>query len=122
MSKDTAGGRTPQEEALAEEIEQTRHQLGETVGALAAKADVKARAQHRAAEVTGSLRGTARAAKDKVSQQAAELRDAAPAPVQRSAGQAVIVVRGHRGKAAAAALAGAALILGWLGVRRRQRR
>ncbi len=122
MSKNTAGSRTPEEEALAGEIEHTRHQLGETVEALAAKADVKARAQHRAAEVTGSLRGTARAAKDKVTEQAAELRDAAPAPVQRSAGQAVIVVRGHRGKAAAAALAGAALILGWLGMRRRQRR
>ncbi len=119
---DVAGSRTPEEEALAEEIQHTRQQLGETVEALAAKADVKARAQHRAAEATSSLRGRARAAKDKVAGQAAELRGAAPAPVQRSAGQAVVIVRGQRGKAAVAALAGAALVLAWLTVRRRQRR
>jgi hypothetical protein len=39
-------GKTPSEpEALRREIERTRTQLGETVEALAAKADVKARAQ-----------------------------------------------------------------------------
>ncbi|GAA5188077.1 hypothetical protein GCM10023322_37860 [Rugosimonospora acidiphila] len=37
--------------ALRAEIEQTRTALGETVGALAAKADVKARAQDKAGEV-----------------------------------------------------------------------
>ena len=36
---------------LQEEIEQTREHLGQTVEALAAKADVKARAQAKAAEV-----------------------------------------------------------------------
>ncbi len=55
----------PEEEALAGEIERTREQLGETVEALAAKADVKGRAQHRVAEVKGNLRGKARAAKDR---------------------------------------------------------
>ena len=119
---DVAGSRTPEEEALAEEIQHTRQQLGETVEALAAKADVKGRAQHRAAEVTSGLRGRARAARDKVTEQAAELRGAAPAPVQRAAREAVVIVRGHRGKAAAAALAAAALVLTWLTVRRRQRR
>jgi hypothetical protein len=34
---------------LTEEIERTRAELGDTVGALAAKADVKARAQEKAA-------------------------------------------------------------------------
>jgi hypothetical protein len=154
MSEDTAGSRPSQEEALAEEIEQTRQQLGETVEALAAKADVKGRAQHRAAEVKDSLRGKARAAGDKATEQAGELRDEAaaktaqardaaqtastrmtgraaeagravrdvtPAPVRRSAGEAVVIVRGHRGKAAAAAIAAAALILAWLAVRRSRR-
>ena len=154
MSVDTPGDRTPQEEAVTEEIEQTRQQLGETVEALAAKADVKERAQHRAAEAKDNLRGKARAAMDKVTEQAGELRDEAaakaaqardaaqsasapmtgraaeagravrdiaPAPVQRSAGQAVAIVRGHRGKAAAAAAAAAALILAWLAVRGRRR-
>jgi hypothetical protein len=41
-----------------------------------------------------------------------------PAPVRRSAGQAAALVRGHRGKAAAAA---AGLILAWLAVRHRRR-
>ena len=49
------------------------------------------------------------------------VRDVTPAPVRRSAGQAVVIVRGHRGKAAAAAVAAAALILAWLAVRRRRR-
>jgi len=165
---DAAGSRTPEEQALTEEIERTREHLGETVEALAAKADVKGRAQRRTAEVKGNLRDRARAAKDKVTEQATELRREAaataarakdtieagaaratdtaqatsapvreqvttaaaggaravrgitPAPVQRSAGQAVAIVRGHRGKATAAALAAAALILAWLAVRRRR--
>ena len=42
---------------LMAEIERTREELGETVEALAAKTDVKARAQQRAAEVSGQLKG-----------------------------------------------------------------
>jgi hypothetical protein len=122
---DAAGSRTPEEQALTEEIERTREHLGETVEALAAKADVKGRAQHSAAEVTGDLRGKARAVKDKVTEQASELRKQAaavtPAPVQRSAGQAAGIVRGHRGKAAATAVAAAAILIAWLAVRHRRR-
>jgi hypothetical protein len=44
---------------LAEEIERTREQLGETVEQLAAKADVKARAQDKASQLTGRLKGKA---------------------------------------------------------------
>ncbi len=165
--EEAAGSRTPEEEALAGEIERTREQLGETVEALAAKADVKGRAQHRVAEVTGNLRGKARAAKDKVTGQAVELRDEAaakaarakdngqataaratdtaqatstpvrqqvtagaagaaravrgvtPAPVQRSVGQAVAIVRTNRGKVASASLA-ALVVLAWLALRRRR--
>jgi uncharacterized protein YjbJ (UPF0337 family) len=122
MSEDVAGSRTPQEEALAEEIERTRQQLGGTVEALAAKADVKGRAQRRAAEVTGNLRGKARAARDKVAGQARDraaaagrgVREAAPA-AQRSAGQAVATAREHGGKVAVAV---AVAVLAWLAVRR----
>jgi archaellum component FlaD/FlaE len=44
---------------LAEEIERTREQLGDTVEQLAAKADVKARAQDKAGQLTGRLKGKA---------------------------------------------------------------
>ncbi|AGL19603.1 DUF3618 domain-containing protein [Actinoplanes sp. N902-109] len=43
--KNGSGGTKPDVEALREEIKQTRAELGETVQALAAKADVKARAK-----------------------------------------------------------------------------
>jgi hypothetical protein len=106
---DAAGSRTPEQEALAEEIERTREQLGETVEALAAKADVKGRAQRRATEAKDNLRGKARAVKDKVTAQPGELR-----------GQAVVIVRGHGLEATAAAAAVAALIFAWLGLRSRR--
>jgi hypothetical protein len=148
-----AGSRPPEQEALAGEIERTREELGETVEALAAKADVKGRAQRRAAKVRDDMRGKARAVTGTMAKQARELRDeaaakaaragnaaqgasapvasraatagravrdATPAPVQRSVGQAVLIVRGHRRQAAATAAAAAALILAWLAVRRRR--
>ena len=40
---------------LRQEIEQTRQRLGETVDELAAKADVKARARAKLAEVSGQV-------------------------------------------------------------------
>ena len=46
-------------EELQREIEQTRQRLGETVDELAAKADVKARAQAKAAEAGAQVRATA---------------------------------------------------------------
>jgi Protein of unknown function (DUF3618) len=48
---DAASGAPDNEQALQEEIERTRQHLGETVDALAAKADVKARAQDKASQV-----------------------------------------------------------------------
>ncbi|HEX9065409.1 MAG TPA: DUF3618 domain-containing protein [Streptosporangiaceae bacterium] len=42
------------EDALRQEIERTREQLGETVGQLAAKADVKARTQARARDAAAT--------------------------------------------------------------------
>ena len=46
-------------QALTEEIRRTREDIGETVAALAAKADIMARARVKASEVAGRLRATA---------------------------------------------------------------
>lgn len=46
-------------QALRAEIARTRADLGETVSALAAKADVKARAQQLRGDLTGRVRDTA---------------------------------------------------------------
>jgi Protein of unknown function (DUF3618) len=49
-------------EAVKQEIERTREQLGETVGQLAAKADVKARARAKVTALTGRVKaGTGQA-------------------------------------------------------------
>jgi hypothetical protein len=54
-----AGAPDGAQQALTQEIERTREELGQTVEALAAKADVKARAQDATAELTARVRGTA---------------------------------------------------------------
>jgi len=75
-SNGSSGGK-PDVAALRAEIKQTRAELGETVQALAAKADVKARAREQveqtkakvkaqAAEATGKVRDAALAASEKV--------------------------------------------------------
>jgi Protein of unknown function (DUF3618) len=58
-ASETGSGEAPPDDpqALVEDINRTREELGETVEALAAKGDVKARAQQRAAEVSGQLKG-----------------------------------------------------------------
>ena len=47
------------QQELEKEIEQTREQLGETVEALVAKVDVKARAQEKLGQLTARLTGKA---------------------------------------------------------------
>jgi hypothetical protein len=47
---------SPERQAILDDIEQTREQMGQTVEALAAKADVKARVQRKAAAATGTAR------------------------------------------------------------------
>ncbi len=46
-------------QALTEEIQRTREDVGETVAALAAKTDLMARAQEKSTEVAERLRDTA---------------------------------------------------------------
>ena len=50
--KETESGKPDEKEQLREEISETREELGETVEALAGKADVKAQAKEKADEVT----------------------------------------------------------------------
>jgi Protein of unknown function (DUF3618) len=73
---------TPDDEQdLEQEIERTREQLGQTVEALAAKVDVKARTQEKLGQLTARLKGKATEASrrlrvqdkaDKAKQQAAQ--------------------------------------------------
>ena len=58
---------------LREEIERTREHLGATVEQLAAKADVKGRAQARAAELAGQVTRQARSAMAQGREQAAQV-------------------------------------------------
>jgi vacuolar-type H+-ATPase subunit E/Vma4 len=64
---------------LEAEIERTRERLGETAEALAAKADVKARAQQKATELTGRLQSKANQAKRQITQRPVTLAVAAGA-------------------------------------------
>lgn len=62
------GGAQPPDDpqALVEDIERTREELGNTVEALTAKLDVKARATERAAEMSGQVRERLTGVKDEV--------------------------------------------------------
>ena len=53
-------------QALTEEIERTREDVGQTVAALAAKADIKARLREEESEVAGRLRDTAGKVKEQM--------------------------------------------------------
>jgi hypothetical protein len=65
---------TSEEQAeLKQEIERTREQLGETVEALAAKADVKAQARAKASQVTGRLKSKSAQAKQQAAATAGQL-------------------------------------------------
>jgi hypothetical protein len=80
-------------QALTEEIDRTRQELGETVEALVAKVDVKARAREKAAELAGRVSAAASRVQDADSQE----------------------------KALLAIVVGGALLAGWLTVRQRRR-
>jgi hypothetical protein len=124
MSNQAAGSGTPQTpEALTADIERTRHELGETVEALVAKTDVKARARHRAAEVAANLRGKAHTAagkaRDGVRDAKHKAREAREKAAQRA--PASQPTGGSRVYGAAAAAVTAALIVAWLTMRGRRR-
>jgi hypothetical protein len=121
----------PQE--LEREIERTREQLGETVELLAAKADVKSRAQAKATElserikskagqvrqqaagrgdsVRGQLTGTTAAAQRRVTAAATPVWEATPEQVRQAVAKGASTARQRRLQLAAAA---GALIAGYL--------
>lgn len=85
MSEKNGGGPAkPDAAALRAEIKQTRAELGETVQALAAKADVKARAKEQVEQTRQRVRAQAVEATDKVREAA----HAAGDRVRAAAGQA----------------------------------
>ncbi|MFI6732676.1 DUF3618 domain-containing protein [Nonomuraea sp. NPDC050451] len=73
---------------VRKEIEETRRELGDTVGALAAKADVKARAAHVAETAKDRAAGMAGSVKDKASEVADKVREGTPHQVKDAAGRA----------------------------------
>jgi hypothetical protein len=95
-------------DALVEEINRTREELGNTVEALAAKVDVKARAQQKAAEVSGQLKSKLQDATQGLSGKAGQLRGEAGgrapgATAQSAATQASATVQSAASRAAATA-------------------
>jgi hypothetical protein len=136
-----APGPPDDRQALQEEIERTREHLGETVEALVAKVDVKARAQNKARELTGRLKAKADQADVKALAQqqarhlagllkstaaqgrhrAASLSAGAPDTVKGAADSAAATARRNRLPLAAAIGAAVASVLAWLLIRRWRR-
>lgn len=93
---------TEDAQELAEEIERTRAQLGETVEALTARTDVKARAQAKVNQLSTRVKGKANQARQQASQQVQQASKQAkqageqvqqhPVPLAVSASAAVLVV------------------------------
>jgi hypothetical protein len=101
MSEQSQETRTP--EQIEADIRRTREEVGDTVEQLAAKTDVKARAQERVEEIKGNARGMADDLKQKVS-------GSTPEGAQQGGKQVVTTVRSNP---APFAFAGAVL-LGYL--------
>jgi Protein of unknown function (DUF3618) len=62
-------------EQLRQDIERTREQLGETVEALVAKADVKAQAKEKVGQLTDRVKGGTAQAKEQATAKVAQARD-----------------------------------------------
>jgi cobalamin biosynthesis Mg chelatase CobN len=93
--KNGSNGAKPDVAALRAEIKQTRAELGETVQALAAKADVKARAKESVEQTKAKVRAQAAEATEKVT---GAVKDAAHTASEKVRGAAA----GARGTAAQA--------------------
>ncbi|WOX07384.1 DUF3618 domain-containing protein [Streptomyces sp. N50] len=95
---------TPATDEPRAQVEATREELGETVEALAAKADVKTRAEEKTAQAQAQLR-------DKASHVVHVVQDKTPEPVREKAGQGLQAARANRAPLLAAAGALIALLL-----------
>ncbi|MFD7461219.1 MULTISPECIES: DUF3618 domain-containing protein [unclassified Streptomyces] len=89
MSEPSHGKKTaPSPEELREQVARTRSELGDTVEAIAAKSDVKSRAQEKAAEVREQAAAKAGELRAKAAEVAHQVQDKLPEPVKDKASQA----------------------------------
>ena len=86
--KNGSAGAKPDVEALREDIKQTRAELGETVQALAAKADVKARAKEQVELTKAKAKTQVHEATEKVREAAANAAAVASDKVRAATSQA----------------------------------
>jgi hypothetical protein len=141
---DAVPGPPDDAQGLQQEIERTREHLGQTVEALVAKVDVKARAQDEASRLIGRLKAkviearqqaTARAyqarhqvadktegPRGQVAGAAAGISKVTPEHVRQAAGNAAATARSRRTPLLAAAGAVGAGLIGWLLFQRWRRR
>ncbi len=139
-----APGQPEDPRELQEEIERTREHLGQTVEALVAKVDVKARAQQEASRLIGRLKARAvqtrqqavartyqarhqvadktTGPREQVAGAAAGIAKVTPEPVKRAAGNAAATARQRRTPLLAAIGAVGAGLVGWLLFQRWRRR
>jgi ElaB/YqjD/DUF883 family membrane-anchored ribosome-binding protein len=105
------------QEEIQQEIERTRQHLGETVEELAAKADVKARAQAKAADVKAKAQAKVADVKAKAQGTAADVKAKAPAAATELSGRVrqspVVQRRWPLAVAAGIVLAGSVAIWRW---------
>ncbi|MFE5677938.1 DUF3618 domain-containing protein [Streptomyces erythrochromogenes] len=79
---------TPTPDELRAQVERTRDELGQTIEALAGKADVKAQAKEKTAQVADLIH-------EKATHTAQLVKDATPDPVLDTAGRAATAARAH---------------------------
>jgi Protein of unknown function (DUF3618) len=108
-------------QALREEIEQARERLGDTVGQLAAKADVKKQARAEAARLGERVRVAVARARGQAALTAAEVRKTAPGQARHALDKSARTARERRAPLAAAAGALAAALAVLIIWKRRKR-
>jgi len=111
MSAAADEGHQKSPEEIRVDIEQTREELGDTVEALAAKTDVKARAEER----IDSLKDTAQTKKDEFASRAREI---APDSASEGAQQITSTVKNRPVPFTAVGAFACGLLVGWLLARR----
>ncbi len=126
--KNGSGDGTPEVEALRGEIRQTRAELGETVQALAAKADVKARAKEQVEQTKQRVREQATQATERVREQAVQATGLVRGQAKQAAQKAVASAEDASQRArknptpwVSAAVAGVAIVVVLLVIRGRRR-
>ncbi|MFB7256242.1 DUF3618 domain-containing protein [Streptomyces nojiriensis] len=91
---------TPTPDELREQVERTRDGLGQTIEALADKADITAQAREKAAAVKERAAATAGVVADRIRTKTLDtaqlVKDTTPEPVLDKAGRAASVARANR--------------------------